>query len=277
MRKTLLSMVVVLMTIVSYGQVLPKPSPLGTTTQIVGVTEVSVEYSRPGVKDRTIFGGLLPYGELWRFGANASTKFTTADELSFGDKKLPAGTYAVLAVPNENGNWEIIFNSDTEGGTEDYTTEKDVLRVTTKAQLSDFTETFTLGFDNITNTSANFVVRWENLKLAVPFEVNTNDLAVRNIDAAIKKGEDLDQVYGNSADFYMNTMGDNDKALEYVEKSIQSKETFRNLFTKARILAKQGNKVEAIKIASKALTLAEAAGSKGYANFISGTLASWKK
>lgn len=262
----------------SYAQELPRPSPLGKTTQVVGVTEVSVEYYRPGVKDRTIFGGLVPYGELWRFGANGATLFSTPDALTFGDSKLPAGTYAVFAIPNENGTWEIIFNSDTEqGGTANYTKEKDVLRVQAKAQVGAFTETFTITFDVIRNNSAQLVVLWENLRVEVPFEVNTNELALKNIDEAIAKGEKLDEVYSNAADFYYSTINDNAKALELVDKSLKAKESFRGLFLKARILEKDGKKMDAIKLATKALSLAEAAGSKGYANFISNTLKAWKE
>ena len=112
MKKVILTVLVGLMVMASYAQELPRPSPLGTTTQIVGVTEVAVEYYRPGVKDRSIFGGLLAYGELWRFGANGCTKFTTADELTFGEHTLAAGTYALFAIPNENGTWEIIYLVD---------------------------------------------------------------------------------------------------------------------------------------------------------------------
>lgn len=278
MKKMILTLLVGLMVLSSYAQELPRPSPWGKSSQVVGVTEVSVEYYRPGVKNRTIFGGLVPYGELWRFGANGATIFTTADELHFGDHKLAPGSYAVFAIPNENGTWEIIFNTDTEqGGTTDYTAEKDVFRVQAKAQVGAFTETFTITFDDVKTNSANMVVLWENLRVNIPFEVNTNQLAMRNIDEAIAKGEDLSSVYGNAANYYFSTMGDYDKALSVVEESIKLGEDFRNLFLKARILEVQNKNEEAIKLATKALELAEEAGSNGYANFISGTLAAWKE
>ena len=261
----------------SYAQELPRPSPWGQTTQIVGVTEVAVEYYRPGVKDRTIFGELVPYGELWRFGANGSTKFTTADELTFGENKLAAGTYAVFAIPNENGTWEIIFNTDIEqAGTADYTANKDVFRLKAKAQVNAFTETFTLTFDAVKTNSAHFVILWENLKVAFPFEVNTNEFAKRNIEEAISKGEDLGSVYSNAANFYYGTLSDNDEAMKLVDKSLAVKTDYRNAFLKARILEKTGSKMDAIKWATKALDLAKAADAKGYANFITGTLADWK-
>lgn len=277
MKKMILTLLVGLMVLSSYAQELPRPSPWGETKAMVGVTEVAVEYYRPGVKGRTIFGGLLPYGELWRFGANGATQFTTTHELHFGDQKLAAGTYSVFAIPNENGTWQIIFNTDTEAGTADYTEDKDALRVDAKAQVGAFTETFTLSFDNVKNNSANFVVLWENLRVELPFEVDTDKNAMANIDEAIKKGENLGSVYGNAADYYYNTVKDTDKALELVDKSIEKGESFRNLFLKARILGGNGEKAKAITLATKALKLAEEAGSKGYANFISGTIADWKE
>lgn len=277
MKSMILTLLAGLFVMTSQAQELPRPSPLGKTHQIVGVTKVGVEYYRPGVKDRIIFGDLVPYGELWRFGANGCTKFSTADELHFGDNKLAPGTYALFAIPNENGTWEIIFNTDTEqGGTANYTAEKDVFRVMAKAQVGAFTETFTLTFDNIKDDAAQLVVLWENLRVEIPFTVNTNELALRNIDEAIEAGEDLGDVYGNAAS-YFSSMGDADKAMDYVEKSLELKVDYRNSFMKARLLAEAESMDEAIKWAEKALKLAEEAEAKGYANFISGTLSDWKE
>lgn len=278
MKKMMLTLLVGLMVMSSYAQELPKPSPLSTVSQVVGVTEVSLEYSRPGVKDRVIFGDLVPYGKIWRLGANASTKFTTADVLTFGKNTLKPGTYSLFAFPGENGTWEIAFNTDIEdGSTQSYTSEKDVFRVQAKAVVNSFTETLSLGFDNVKSDGAEFVILWENLRIAVPFTVNTNDIAMKNIDAAIAKGENLDEVYNNAANYYFSSLKDNKQALDLVEKSIAKKEGYRNLFLKARILGEMGEKAKAITLAGKALKLAEADGNKGYTNFISGTIDRWKK
>ncbi len=278
MKKIMLTLLIGLMVLSSQAQELPRPSPLGKVSQIVGVTEVSLEYYRPGAKDRVVFGELVPYGKIWRFGANACTKITTTDALKFGKNTLKPGTYSIFAFPGEDGNWEFAFNTDIEqGGTTDYTAEKDVFRVTAKAEKNSFTETFTLGFDNIRSGSADLVMEWENLKVAIPFTVNTNEIAEKNIKAAIAKGENLGDVYNNAANYYYSSMDDAKQALELVEKSIKIEEGYRNLFLKARIIADMGEKAKAITYAEKALALAKAADNKGYTNFISGTIANWKK
>ncbi len=260
------------------AQLLPKPSPMGEVEQIVGVTEIELEYSRPSANGRTIFGGLVPYDALWRFGANASTKIETDGPLEFDSGVLEAGTYAIFAIPRENGVWDIIFNKDSKGaGASGYSDEEDVLRVIAGSSDNSFTETFTLGIDKITTNSASIVALWENLKVEIPFKVNTDERATENIKAAIDKGEDLDKVYNNVAGYHFNYTGDYEKALEYADKSVAIKEFHANLFTKARSLEKLGRKEEAIELAKKALEMAEAAGSMGFAQFIAGTLENWTK
>lgn len=278
MKKIILTIAVAMIALSSFAQLLPKPSPLGKLTQVVGATEVSVEYSRPGVKDRAIFGSLVPFGELWRLGANSCTKFTTDQVLQFNDGSLKPGTYAVFAIPYEDGGWEIIFNTDTDqSGTEDYNVDLDALRVKAKSQSNSFTETLTFELDNISNDAASLVILWEKVKVTIPFKVNTAEIAKRNIEEAIAKGENLQSVYNNAASYYFGTMKDYDSASMYVDQSIKLEKTYGNLFTKARILEKQGEKAKAIKMAESALELAKENASSGYVNFISGTIEGWKK
>ncbi len=258
------------------AQTLPKPSPLGEVKQEIGVAKISLEYSRPSAKDRKVFGNVVPYNELWRFGANACTKITTDETLYFGSNELKAGTYSLFAIPNENGTWEIIFNTDTKAGVADYTKEKDAFRVKATAKENSFTETFTLGFDNIKNESASLVVLWEKLRVEIPFTLKTSESAKRNIEEAIKKGENLDKVYNSAANYFFSTK-DNQTALTYAEQSLKLKESYSALFLKARILKEQGNDKEALTLAEKALQLAEKENAKGFADFISGTLKGWKK
>lgn len=257
------------------AQTLPKPSPTSEVEQEIGVAKVSLEYSRPGVKGRKIFGGLVPFGELWRFGANSSTKITTDESLYFGSNELKAGTYSVFAIPNKD-TWEIIFNTDSKSGTADYTKDKDAFRVKAAVKENSFTETFTLGFDNIKNDAASLVVLWENVRVEVPFTLKTDESAKRNIAEAIKKGENLDKVYSSAANYYFSNK-DNKTALEYVEQSLKLKESYNALFLKARILKEQGNDKDALALANTALKLAEKENAKGFADFISGTLKQWSK
>ena len=114
MKKLAFLLIAGLIGTTAVAQKLPQPSPSCITEQVVGITTITIEYSRPGVKERTIFGDLVPYGEVWRVGANACTKFTTTDELTFGETKVAAGTYALFAFPAEDGNWEVVLNTDTE-------------------------------------------------------------------------------------------------------------------------------------------------------------------
>lgn len=276
MKNLLLLLSTFLMAFSINAQTLPKPSPLGTNSQVVGVTKVSLEYSRPGVKDREIFGALLPFGELWRFGANSATKLTVDTEVKFAEGSLAAGTYAVFAIPNKD-MWTIIFNTDTDqGGTESYSQDLDALRVKVKPMENSFTETFTLGVDKIKNDGAALVMLWDKTRIEIPFTVETNKFAELNIQAAEEKGENLADVYGNAANFYYGSLKDYNKALVYADKSIKLGENYRNVFMKARILKELGNAKEATELATKALEMATKEDAKGYMNFISNTLDSWK-
>lgn len=261
-----------------YGQNLPKPSPLCKMEQVVGASTISLEYSRPGVKDRKVFGELVPYNELWRLGANSCTKFTCSDDVKFNDKVLKAGTYALFATPQENGEWTIVFNTDTEqSGTGNYVASKDALSVKAKAMENSFNETLVIEVNNITNNSAVLTIKWDKIRVEVPFTLNTDEIALKNIDAAIKKGENLNDVYYKAAYYYYGSKEDYKMASTYVDKSITIKKDQGNTFLKARIMHKEGKKEQAIKLAEEALVLANAADQKGFADFISGTLDKWKE
>lgn len=278
MKKITLILIATFTSVYSFAQLLPKPSPLGKVSQVVGATEVSLEYSRPGVKERKIFGELLPYGQIWRLGANSCTKITAINDLKFNGKELKAGTYSLFAIPKENGTWEIAFNTDIkQSGTASYSAEKDVFRLTAKTIENSFTETLYIGFDNVTETSAHLVVLWENIKVAVPFTVNTKKIALKKIDDAIAKGEKLEDVYYNAANYHFNSLKDDAKALKLVNKSIKIKKGYRNQFLKALILAKDGKKSAAIPLAKDALKLAKVENSMGYANYISSKIDEWTK
>ncbi|PHN02659.1 DUF2911 domain-containing protein [Flavilitoribacter nigricans] len=152
----------------------PAPSPLGKVYQRVGVTDVEVTYSRPGVKGRSIFAaeGLVPYGKLWRTGANGATKISFSTDVMIGDKTVPAGSYAIFSIPAAD-KWTIIFNSNTEqGGTGNYEDSKDVVRVTAETQELPFSvETFTMGFNNVKPTSAELLIYWDTALVSVPIKV----------------------------------------------------------------------------------------------------------
>lgn len=259
------------------AQDLPMPSPMGSVHQTVGLTEVRIDYSRPSAKGRKIFGELVPYDKVWRFGANSCTKISTSTDLMINGKVVEMGTYSIFATPSEMGMWTIALNMDIDqSGTSSYDTQKDVVSIQVKPTTATFTETFTLEIANITHHSASIVMRWENLSVEIPFTINTREIAERNIATAIEKGEDLEKVYAKAAGYYYRSLNDNNTAMEYVEKGLAVKETHGLLFLKAQILHDKGDKKRAKDAAEKAYKMALDADAKGYADYIKSTMDSWK-
>lgn len=259
------------------AQELPKTSPMAVVTQAVGLNNIKIEYSRPGVKGREIFGDLVPFDKVWRLGANAPTKLTTDKSITIGGEELKAGTYAIFAIPSEN-EWKIVINTDVEQwGAGDYDEKKNVATVVVKPLDSDFTESLSVTVQDVTATGGNIVIAWAKVKVNVPFTVDTDKAAEENIKAAIKEGKDLEKVYANAAGYYRDAKGDLKTAIKYADKSIKVKEYYGNLFLKARILEESGDKKEAIVYANKALESAKKAEAKGYVSFIEETLVRWNK
>lgn len=277
MKKLILVVATGLMFGTSFAQYLPTPSPLAKVEQKVGVSDLALEYSKPSVKGRTIFGELVPFDKVWRLGANANTKFTSSTAITIGGKEMPAGTYSVFATPSEKGEWLIAFNSDSEQrGTGDYDSKKDVTTIKVKATDNSFNETLIIEINNITSNSGVISIKWEKLRVDVPFTLATNELAKKNINEAVKKGENLDEVHNNAANFYYQSLKDNKTAMMHVEKSIAIKGSYRAYFLKARLLQEDGKTKEAIALGEKAHKLAVEAKSKGYASFIESTVNKWK-
>ncbi len=158
----------------SFGQdKKPSPSQTATFSQKVGFTDVSIVYSRPSKKGRTIFGELVPYDKLWRTGANAATKITFADDVKISGKDLSAGSYALFTIPGKE-EWTIIFNNVTEqGGTRKYDESEDALRVKIKSvKISESVETFLINIDNVKPSTANIDLLWDNILVSIPLEVS---------------------------------------------------------------------------------------------------------
>ncbi len=276
MKKTFILGGLMLSMLTVNAQELPKPSPLATVTQMVGLNNIKLEYSRPSVKGRKVFGDLVPFEKVWRLGANAPTKLTTDKPMNFDGKELKPGTYAVFAIPTKE-EWKVVINSDTEQwGAGNYDEKKNVIAVGVKPQETDFTETLSITIQDISSTSGKLVIAWDKTKVEVPFTVNTSKEAKENIEKAIKEGKDLEKVYANAGSYYWNAENDYKTALKYADKSIEVKPYHGNLFLKARILADLGKKDEAIQVGKRALKLAIKAENKGYESFISETLEKWE-
>lgn len=259
------------------AQDLPQPSPSAKVEQTVGLTQVKIDYSRPSAKGRTIFGDVVPYDQLWRFGANACTKLSISTAIEIEGKSVPAGTYSLFALPRKDGNWTLSLNSDIEqSGTSDYLESKNVASINVKATAADFTETFTLEFSAVTINSAMIVMRWEKLTVAIPFSVKTFEIAEANIAAAIEKGEELEKVYYKAAAYYSRSLNDDKKAMEYIGMGLKVKETHTLHFLRAQILEKQGEVKSAKEEAELAYKLAIEADQQGWAEYIKSTMDSWK-
>lgn len=260
------------------AQEFPQPSPSSKVEQTVGLTTISLDYSRPGVNDRDIFGGLLTYGEIWRVGANACTKFTTSNELTFGKTKVAPGTYALFAFPAKDGNWKVVLNSDTEQwGAGAYDESKNVMTIKVDAQKNSFNESLIIELNNLENSSAVLSIKWDKLRVDVPFTVDTDTQIEESISAAIKKGEDLDKVYYNAASYFHNTKKDEKMTTMYLEKSMAIAKSHKSLYLKATILHDSGNNKEAITVAEEAHEMAVKAESMGWANYIKENIEKWAK
>jgi hypothetical protein len=278
MKKTLFIGLLSLSLMSASAQDLPKASPLCTSTQVVGLTNIKLEYSRPSVREREIFGSLVPYGEIWRLGANAPTMLTTDTPITIDGQTVKPGKYAIFAMPMEKDAWKIVFNTDTEQwGAGNYSEEKNIATVKVKPTEVHHTESLSITIEDLSTNGGSIVIAWAKSSVSIPFTVETDKIALKNIKKAIEKGEDLDKVYSRAASYYRDSKKDMKTAMTYADKSIALKESHSNLFLKAGILNEQGKNKEAIKLATKALELANKAESKGWADYISENIEEWKK
>jgi tetratricopeptide (TPR) repeat protein len=261
----------------SIAQELPKASPAGKVEQQVGLTNISITYSRPSVKGRKIFGDLVPFGEVWRLGANEATTITVDQYLKFGDQILNPGTYAMFATPHEDGTWDIMFNSDYEQwGTGKYDETKNVVTLMVQVERRKAeTETLLISIGDLTLNSGTIVISWAEMYVPIPFKVETKKQAKENIEVALEKGEELDKVHYAAAKYFRNA-GDYKTALTHIDKSIKIEDYHGAYFLKARILADSGDKDGAIKMAEKALEVAKEKGADNWFEYIQESIDEWK-
>lgn len=272
--KQLLFTLFAILTSIAYGQKLPKISQLSTFNQTIGLNEISITYSRPNVNGRVIFGDLVSYDKVWRLGANECTKFTCTEDLKIGNDVLPAGTYSMFAKPTKN-QWEIMFNSESEQwGSYDFDPSKNVLTYTAATIESSHTETLSISFETLMPSSANIVIRWDNVMVSVPFTTDTPATVKKEIQAAIDKGEDLAKVYYNSADYFAD-VDDMETANAYLDKSLELERAYYNVFMKAQWTSDEDPK-EAKKLAEEAIKLAEKADKKGWVGHMKRLSKDWK-
>lgn len=242
----------------------PAPSPLCTLKQRVGLTDIEIVYSRPGVKNRAIFGGLVPYGEVWRTGANSATRITFSTPLKLNGQEIPAGTYGLFTIPGAD-EWTIIINKGSgQWGAYQYDEKADLVRFkVTPVPLSWTMETFTIEFTDIRDESATLNLLWDQTLVPIKIEADLTAKLVPQIEA-VMAAADGQKPYYQAALFYYDHGQDLHKASQWVDAAIAAREAHYIVHLKAKILAKQGKKSEAIAAAKRSKELAIAAKDSGY-------------
>ena len=261
--------------LLSTAQELPQPSPLGKVEQVIGLTTVSIEYSRPSAKGRVIFGDLVPKGKVWRTGANQCTLFKTDGPVLVEGQKLPAGAYALFTIPNDD-KWVIIFNSDTSlWGEEDRKDSADVLRVKVPQQKCEMTETFTIGFEGVKDDHARLDLRWETTRASIDLYADATDQGFRNIETALADPKATFGGYNGAARFCLDRNVKLTKALEWAQKSTSMERKYWNTHTLARALAANGRYKEAITAAEESMKLAQEAKAEAYVKMNKEKIEEW--
>lgn len=255
----------------------PAPSPFCKMTQTAGLTDITVEYSRPSVKDRSIFGSLVPYGEMWRTGANKNTIVTFSDKVKIGGKELKAGSYALFTVPGKT-EWEIIFYTDTEnwGTPENYDAAKEAARFKAKAEAVPYViESFTVDINDLRNDQCSMGLGWEKTWVSFPIELSTDEVVSKAINKAMS-GPDANDYYA-AGRYYFESEKDLKQAYEWLHKSNEMDPKFWKLRQEALVLAKMGKYGEAIQVAERSKSMAVEAGNKDYERMNTESIAEWKK
>ena len=280
MKKIIFALAVLISQFVAQAQIkTPQASPRSIVNQMVGLTEVELNYSRPGAKGRPVFGNLVPFGKLWRTGANENTTISFSDDVIIDGKTLKKGKYALYTVPRIE-SWDIIFYTTTDnwGLPEQFNEANVALKTTVKEEaLSKPVESLTIAISNLETNSGTLEISWENSFVALKFEVPTQKTAMTSIEKVLA-GPTANDYYA-AANFLFQTSTDLAKSLVYVNKSLElSKDKpFWFLRLKSLIQAKQGDKSGAIETAKLSLEAAEEAKNQDYVKMNKDSIAEWSK
>ena len=278
MNRIILSLFVAVFTLTVNAQITtPQPSPLQKIEQIVGLTDITVEYSRPGVKGRTIFGDLVPFNEIWRTGANGNTKITFSTDVTIDGNKIEKGSYTIFSVPTEK-SWDIVIYEETKSGTPKKLDEtKIVAKMNVPTQnIPMVIETFTISFDDMTTNAAVLGIMWENTYVGFKIETPVEEIVTKQI-TTVMNGPSANDYYA-AAVYYLENGKDIKKAQTWIDKSVEmmsDSPKFWVLRRQALIHAKAGDKKGAIKAAKESLKLAEKAENAGYIKMNTESLKEW--
>lgn len=280
MKRIVLGLVLSLFTFGMNAQVkTPQSSPKAVVNQLVGLTEVEIEYSRPSAKGRVVFGNLVPFGSTWRTGANANSTISFSEDVLIDNKTLKKGKYAIYTIPKVD-SWEVIFysKSDNWGNPEEWNDADVALRTSVKPEfLNRKVETFTIEINQLDNNFAHLNFIWENTLATVRFEVPTQKLAMASIDKALAGPTAGD--YFSAAQYYFQSNSDMNKALEHCNKALNLNQDkpFWYLRLKSLIQAKLGDYKGAIEAAKLSLVAATKAKNNDYVKMNQDSILEWSK
>jgi hypothetical protein len=236
---------------------LPQASPEASVSQTVGLTDVTINYHRPAVNKRTVWGDLVPYGQVWRAGANENTTIEFSSPVTIGGKSIPAGTYGLHMLPNEK-DWSVMLSStSTAWGSFSYDEKEDVVRFTAAPKPSDFEERLEYRFENPTENSVDVVMAWEKLSVSFPITVDTNAVVMASLQKQLRGLPRFGwQAWNTAANWALTHDQDLGQALQWADQSVNTQATFTNLRTKAAILEKKGDTQQAEALRAQAMKIA---------------------
>ncbi|MDB5197885.1 MAG: hypothetical protein JWP88_2256 [Flaviaesturariibacter sp.] len=252
----------------------PAPSPTQTIKQDFGVSSIELIYSRPGMKGRKIFGDLVPWGQVWRTGANSATRLKFADDVTIGGQTLKAGEYALFTIPNQD-EWEIIINKGAANWGTDYKQADDVLRFKVKSmKMNESMESFTMQFANVKPNSTELHIMWDKTAVAIPISMDVESKVMAQINNAMNKDN---RPYYQAAMYYMENGKDMNQALSWLDKAAEMQpNAYWIQHQRANALAKLGKKQEAIAAANKSMQMAKDQNNPDYVRLNEKLIASLK-
>ena len=267
----------------SFSQInTPRVSPASEVEQMVGLTEIEIEYSRPSMRGREVFGNLVPFGKVWRTGADNSTKISFDTDVIISGKTIQSGTYSIFSIPNKE-SWEIILYSDVElwGVPRDWSENKIVFSSmfdVKKLKKSNTVETFTISFNDLTNNDVNMSISWENTSVDIKIEVPTRSMVESDINKVLSDNPKSSDYYA-AAVFYRQENINLDKALEWINKAIEMNESprFWQYRQQSLIMAANDKFADAVDAAKKSLNLAIEADNQDYIKMNRESIAEWSK
>ena len=267
----------------SFSQInTPRVSPASEVEQMVGLTEIEIEYSRPSMRGREVFGNLVPFGKVWRTGADNSTKISFDTDVIISGKTIQSGTYSIFSIPNKE-SWEIILYSDVElwGVPRDWSENKIVFSSmfdVKKLKKSNTVETFTISFNDLTNNDVNMSISWENTSVDIKIEVPTRSMVESDINKVLSDNPKSSDYYA-AAVFYRQENINLDKALEWMNKAIEMNESprFWQYRQQSLIMAANDKFADAVDAAKKSLNLAIEADNQDYIKMNRESIAEWSK